>query len=91
MLLPAGGTPDVVRQRVERGRTIALEQTRLFTRSLLAQRPALDALDEELTAHALLAACEQAAKLMIADPRRYPPARLVQYAENLLRVLTLVS
>jgi len=91
MLLPADGTPDVVRQRVERGRMIALEQTRLFTRSLLARRPALDALDEELTAHALLAACEQAAKLMIADPRRYPPARLVQYAENLLRVLALDS
>ena len=91
MLLPAGGTPDVVRQRVERGRAVALEQARLFTRSMLAQRPALDALDEELTAHALLAACEQAAKLMIADPERYPPERLVQYAENLLRVLTLVS
>jgi AcrR family transcriptional regulator len=91
MLLPADGTPDVVRQRVERGRMIALEQTRLFARSLLAQRPALDALDEELTAHALLAACEQAAKLMIADPRSYPPARLVQYAENLLRVLALDS
>jgi AcrR family transcriptional regulator len=91
MLLPAGGTPDVVRQRVERGRAVALEQARLFTRSLLSQRPALDALDEELTAHALLAACEQAAKLMIADPERYPPERLVRYAENLLRVLALVS
>ena len=91
MLLPAGETPDVVRQRVERGRAVALEQTRLFTRTLLAQRPALDALDEELTAHALLAACEQAAKLMVADPGRYPPERLVQYAENLLRVLALDS
>ncbi len=91
MLLPSDGTPDVVRQRVERGRMIALEQTRLFTRSLLARRPALDGLDEELTAHALLAACEQAAKLMIADPARYPPERLVQYAEKLLRVLALVS
>lgn len=91
MLLPADETPDVVRQRVARGRAVALEQARLFTRSLLAERPSLGALDEELTAHALLAACEQGAKLMIADPDRYPPERLVQYAENLLRVLTLVS
>jgi AcrR family transcriptional regulator len=91
MLLPAGETPDVVRQRVERGRAVALEQTRTFVRSLLAQRPELGVLDETLTAHALLAACEQAAKLMIADPARYPPGRLVQYAENLLRVLSLVS
>lgn len=90
MLLPADETPDVVRRRVEQGRAVALEQTRLFTRSLLAQRPELGALDEELTAHALLAACEQAAKLMIADPARYPPERLVQYAERLLRVLELV-
>lgn len=91
MLLPAGETPDVVRERVERGRTVALEQARVFTRALLAQRPALDSLDEELTAHALLAACEQAAKLMIGDPGRFPPERLVQYAENLLRVLALDS
>ncbi|MGH9011156.1 MAG: TetR/AcrR family transcriptional regulator [Acidimicrobiia bacterium] len=90
MLLPADETPDVVRRRVQRGREVALEQARSLTRSLLAQRPALCALDEELTAHALLAACEQAAKLMIADPGRYPPERLVRYAEHLLRVLTLV-
>ena len=91
MLLPAGETPDVVRQRVERGRAVALEQARVFTRSLLAQRPALESLDEELTAHALLAACEQAAKLMIGDPERFPPERLVQYAENILRALALDS
>lgn len=90
MLLPADETPDVVRQRVQRGREVALGQARSFARSLLAQHPGLDALDEELTAHALLAACEQAAKLMIADPRRYPPERLVTYAENLFRVLTVL-
>ena len=88
MLLPADETPDVVRQRVQRGREVALEQARSFIRSVVAQHPGLGALDEELTAHALLAACEQAAKLMIADPRRYPPERLVTYAESLFRVLT---
>ena len=91
MLLPADETPDVVRRRVERGREVALEQARSLTRALLSQRPAFDGLDEELTAHALLAACEQAAKLMIADPVRYPPERLVEFAQNVLRVLSVVT
>ena len=87
MLLPVDETPVVVRQRVQRGRDVALQQTRSLIRSLLARNPALATLDEELTAHALLAACEQAARLMIADPDRYPPKRLVRYAETLLRTL----
>ena len=90
MLLPADETPDVVRQRVQRGRELALVQARSFTRSLLAQHPGLSALDEDLTAHALLAACEEAARLMIADPLRYPPDRLVTYAQNLLQVLAVL-
>ena len=87
VLLPADETPVVVRQRVQRGRDVALQQTRSLIGALLARRPSLAALDEELTAHALLAACEQAARLMVADPDRYPPDRLVRYAETLLRTL----
>jgi AcrR family transcriptional regulator len=89
MLVPADETPEVVRERVQRGRALALEQARFFTKALLAQRPTLAPLDDELAAHSLLAICEQAAALLISDPHRYTPERLVAYAENLLRVLDL--
>lgn len=89
MLLPPGETPGVVRERVEAGRRLALEQARSLIRTLLRVRAPRVALDEELAAHSLLAACEQAAKLMLAEPERYPPGRLVAYAEGVLRALGL--
>ncbi|MGH2951523.1 MAG: TetR/AcrR family transcriptional regulator [Solirubrobacterales bacterium] len=89
MLVPADETPDVVRERVQRGRALALEQAKSLTKALLAQRPPITSLDHELAAHSLLAICEQMAALLISEPHRYPPERLIAYAENLLRMLGL--
>ena len=85
MLQPAGETPVQVRERVERGRELALAQVGALLASLRAELPWLGELDEELAAHSLLAVCEQCGRLLIADPDRYPPERLVRYAETLLR------
>jgi AcrR family transcriptional regulator len=87
MLRPAGETPIEVRERVERGRDLALTQIRSLLPSLLAGNAALAGLDEELAAHSVLAVCEQCARLLVADPDRYPPDRLVSYAEKLLGAL----
>jgi AcrR family transcriptional regulator len=84
ILLPADETPDAVREHVQRGRAFALLQARALTTALLAQRPA-NPLDPDLTAHALLAIGEQAAKLLINDPDHYTPERLVQFAKDVLR------
>jgi AcrR family transcriptional regulator len=80
MLLPADGTPPAVRDRVERGREIALAQARHLTAALLAGDP--DA-DLDLTARAILAIGEECARLLLNDPGGYSPERLVEFAARL--------
>jgi len=87
MLMPAGETPDVVREHVDQGRAFALAQAQSLTDGLLAQRPSMASIDRQLAAHSILAMGEQAAKLMIGDPIAYTPDRLVAFAEDLLRAL----
>jgi hypothetical protein len=87
MLIPAGETPDVVREHVDQGRAFALAQAQSLIEGLVAQRPPLASMDGPLAAHSLLAMGEQAAKLMIADPVAYTPERLVAFAEDVLRAL----
>lgn len=89
MLIPAGETPDVVREHVDRGRAVALAQAESLINEVLAARPAMAALDRRLAAHSVLAMGEQAARLLIADPHEFPPERLVGFAEDVLRALGL--
>jgi hypothetical protein len=46
--------------------------------------PAAGSPDAELTAHALSAMADEAARLMLLDPDRYPPERLLDHARWLL-------
>ncbi|HET7406659.1 MAG TPA: hypothetical protein VFJ21_05915 [Mycobacteriales bacterium] len=80
MLLPADGTPPMVRQRIQRGRDIALIQARRLTAALLANDP--DA-DVDLAARAILAIGEENARLMLNHPDKYQPDRLVDFAATL--------
>jgi AcrR family transcriptional regulator len=80
MLLPADGTPPVVRERVQRGREIALAQARRLAAGLLANDPHTDL---DLAARAILAVGEEGARLLLNDPDQYPPDRLVQFAATL--------
>lgn len=88
MLIPPAETPAVVREHVQAGRDLALEQIRSLTRAVLDERPSIE-LDPELTAQTVLAIAEHAAKLLLTNPEQYPPERLVQYAEDLLHALHL--
>jgi AcrR family transcriptional regulator len=87
ILMPAGETPDVVREHVDRGRAFALTQAQSLIEGLLAQRPSMASIDRQLAAHSVLAMGEQAARLMLSDPDEYTPDRLVAFAEDLLRDL----
>lgn len=80
MLLPAEGTPPIVRKRVQRGREIALSQARRLTAALLADDPHTDL---DLAARAILAIGEEYARLLLDDPEQYPPCRLVEFAATL--------
>jgi AcrR family transcriptional regulator len=90
MLIPPDETPEVVREHVQAGRSLALGQVRGLTRKLLGRHPSLQHLDEELAAQAVLAIAEHAAKLLINDPDEYPPERLVAFGEALLTALGLL-
>jgi AcrR family transcriptional regulator len=80
MLLPADGTPPVVRERVQRGREIALTQARRLTAALLADDPHADL---DLAARAILAIGEEYARLLLNDPDQYQPDRLVEFTATL--------
>jgi AcrR family transcriptional regulator len=84
MLLPGSETPEPVRERVEAGRALALGQVAAITESLIDARPELAGIDRELAAEAVLGAAESCARLLIADPQRWPPERLVAFGDAVL-------
>jgi hypothetical protein len=51
---------------------------------VIAELGAIGSPDPELTARALSAVADEAARLLLSDPERYPPTRLVDHARWLL-------
>jgi AcrR family transcriptional regulator len=82
VLMPPEGTPPAMRRSVARGRA------RVRARLAAAVRPALgagrDRKEAELTANVLSAISDEYARMVLTDPRRYPPQRLLQHARWLL-------
>jgi AcrR family transcriptional regulator len=79
VLVPPEGAPALLRKRIAAGRAAVVEQL------AAAVGPRAGSPDPELTAHALSAMADEAARLMLDDPDRYPPARLLDHARWLLR------
>jgi AcrR family transcriptional regulator len=75
VLVPPEGAPALLRERIAAGRAAVVKQ--------LAAAAAASP-DPELTARALSAAADEAARLLLSDPRRYPPERLLAHARWLL-------
>jgi AcrR family transcriptional regulator len=88
ILVPAEETPAEVREHVEGGRRLALDGLRALVRAGIAVRPGLGQVDVELVARALLATCEQAAKLVLTEPAEFSPERYAQFAQQLLGLLS---
>jgi AcrR family transcriptional regulator len=78
VLVPPEGAPALLRERIAAGRAAVVAQL------AAAVGPRAGSPDPELTAHALSAMADEAARLMLADPERYPPERLVAHARWLL-------
>jgi AcrR family transcriptional regulator len=77
VLIPPEGAPESLRHRIEEGRASILAQL------AQAMRPALQAdkaSDAELTARVLSAISDEYARLILTDPERYAPARLLRHA-----------
>jgi AcrR family transcriptional regulator len=83
ILLPADGTPPVIRTEVDRHRELLLRQLQPIVAWGVNQL-GLGHLDPELTAHTILAISENAARLTLTEPRRFTPKRIAGFAAALL-------
>jgi AcrR family transcriptional regulator len=75
VLVPPEGAPVLLRKRIAAGRAAVVKQLAATT----ASSP-----DPELTARALSAVADEAARLLLSDPERYPVERLLDHARWLL-------
>jgi AcrR family transcriptional regulator len=83
VLMPPEGAPPTLRKSIARGRAVVLEQLAEAVRPALAGRA--DPGDAELTARVLSAISDEYARLVLTDPRRYPPDRLIAHAREWLQ------
>jgi hypothetical protein len=81
-LMSPAGAPERLREHVERGRTALVAMLTELARPGLG--PGRESPDPELTALVLTAIGEDAARLVLADPERYPPERLLDQARWVL-------
>ncbi len=86
ILLPADGTPPSVRAEVNRHRERLVAQVEPMAAWGIEQL-GLGSLDPELVAHTLISAAEDAARLTLTHPRRFPPERLASFATDLLTAI----
>lgn len=77
VLMPPEGAPESLRQRIEKGRRAVLAQ---LTKAVRPALQAENANDAELTARVLSAISDEYARLVLTDPLRYPPERLLRHA-----------
>jgi hypothetical protein len=87
ILLPLEGTPPIVRQHVEAGRARVLARIERLVGWAVERNELRRDLDEELTARAIRDFCEQAARMVLTDPERYPPERYERFAQEFLGLL----
>jgi AcrR family transcriptional regulator len=87
ILLPLEGTPPIVRQHVEAGRGRVLAQIERLVRWALERSELPRDLDVELTARAIRDWSEQAGRMVLTDPERYPPERYTRFAHDFLDLL----
>jgi len=85
VLMPPEGAPPVLRDRIAQGRAAVVDQlAQAISPGLGAGR---ESPDPELTARTLSALADEAARLLLTDPERYPAGRLLTHAAWLLEAL----
>lgn len=82
ILLPPEGTPAIVRQHVERNRALTLERIEQVV-TLTLTGP-LNQLDIELMARAIRDLGEDAGRMVLTDPERYPPERYQRFVNTVM-------
>jgi AcrR family transcriptional regulator len=86
VLMPAEGAPKTLRKRIVRGRAAVLQSLTDAVRPGTLPGDLSD--DPELTARILSAMADEYARMVLADPLRFPPARLLEHARWWLRQIS---
>ena len=76
VLVPHEGAPAVLHEAISRGRAAVVAQLA----AALGDERGSTRPDPELAAHLLSALADEAARLLLADPERYPPERVLALA-----------
>lgn len=84
ILLPPEGTPPAMREEADRHREQLRGRLEPIIGWGLGQLGAGD-LDPEIATHALLATIENAIRMTLSEPDRFPPERLERFARALVR------
>jgi AcrR family transcriptional regulator len=84
ILLPPDGTPTIVRDHVETNRASTLRRIEHFVALTLERPGAPRDLDVELTARAIRDLGEEAGRMVLTDPKRYPPERYERFVEMII-------
>jgi AcrR family transcriptional regulator len=82
VLIPPEGAPAVLRERIAAGRDAVVLALAEVVRPGLG--PGTESPDPQLTARTLSAVSDEAARLLLTDPREYPIERLIAHADWLL-------
>ena len=85
VLMPPQGAPAMLRERIALGRAAVVAELTEAIRPGFA--PGLESPDPELTALMLSAVSDESVRLMLTDPERYPPERLLDHARWFLTQL----
>jgi AcrR family transcriptional regulator len=88
ILLPLEGTPSIVREHVEVNRARVLARLEALVRWGVGRGNLPSDLDVELTARTIRDWSEQAGRMVLTDPERYPPERYERYVRDYLKQLT---
>lgn len=88
ILLPVEGTPAALRARVERSRGAVIEQVEQLVAWGLERRGGPAGLDVELMARIIVVLGEEAGRLVLTDPERFPPERHGRMAATLLAAIS---
>lgn len=83
VLMPPEGAPESLRRSIAQGRAAVLAR---LTRAVQPALSVGEGNDAELTARVLTAISDQYARLVLTDPARYQPERLLRHARWWLEV-----
>lgn len=78
VLMPPEGAPPALHAKIADGRAAVLERLSRAVQPLTAR--SAEPSDAELTARVLSAISDEYARLLLTDPDRFPPTRLLQHA-----------